>query len=155
MVLFSKMTDLDYMKIAVELAKEAEFAGEIPVGAVVVLNDKIIGKGFNKRESKYDISSHAEIEAIKDAEKNLGNWRLDGATLYVNLEPCLMCSGAILQSRVSKVVFGSRDEKDGAIVSNYFVFDSPCSHERPLVYGEVLKEECDALLKSFFSSKRK
>ena len=149
------MTDLDYMKIAYELAKEAGFAGEIPVGAVVVLNDKIIGKGFNKRESKSDISSHAEIEAIKDAEKTLGNWRLDGATLYVTLEPCLMCSGAILQSRVSKVVFGSRDEKDGAIVSNYFVFDSPCSHERPLVYGDILKEECDALLKDFFASKRK
>ena len=149
------MTDLDYMKIAYELAKEAGFAGEIPVGAVVVLNDKIIGKGFNKRESKFDISSHAEIEAIKDAEKTLCNWRLDGATLYVTLEPCLMCSGAILQSRVSKVVFGSRDEKDGAIVSNYFVFDSPCSHERPLVYGDILKEECDALLKDFFASKRK
>ena len=149
------MTDLDYMKIAYELAKEAGFAGEIPVGAVVVLNDKIIGKGFNKRESKFDISSHAEIEAIKDAEKTLGNWRLDGAALYVTLEPCLMCSGAILQSRVSKVVFGSRDEKDGAIVSNYFVFDSPCSHERPLVYGDILKEECDALLKDFFASKRK
>ena len=149
------MTDLDYMKKALELAKEASFAGEIPVGAVVVLNDKIIGKGFNKRESKFDISSHAEIEAIKDAEKFLGNWRLDGATLYVTLEPCLMCSGAILQSRISKVVFGSRDEKDGAIVSNYFVFDSPCSHERPLVYGDVLKEECDTLLKSFFASKRK
>ena len=143
------------MKIAYELAKEAGFAGEIPVGAVVVLNDKIIGKGFNKRESKFDISSHAEIEAIKDAEKTLGNWRLDGAALYVTLEPCLMCSGAILQSRVSKVVFGSRDEKDGAIVSNYFVFDSPCSHERPLVYGDILKEECDALLKGFFASKRK
>ena len=143
------------MKIAYELAKEAGFAGEIPVGAVVVLNDKIIGKGFNKRESKFDISSHAEIEAIKDAEKTLGNWRLVGATLYVTLEPCLMCSGAILQSRVSKVVFGSRDEKDGAIVSNYFVFDSPCSHERPLVYGDILKEECDALLKDFFASKRK
>ena len=143
------------MKKALELAKEASFAGEIPVGAVVVLNDKIIGKGFNKRESKFDISSHAEIEAIKDAEKFLGNWRLDGATLYVTLEPCLMCSGAILQSRISKVVFGSRDEKDGAIVSNYFVFDSPCSHERPLVYGDVLKEECDTLLKSFFASKRK
>ena len=149
------MTDLDYMKIAYELAKEAGFAGEIPVGAVVVLNDKIIGKGFNKRESKFDISSHAEIEAIKDAEKTLGNWRLDGAALYVTLEPCLMCSGAILQSRVSKVVFGSRDEKDGAIVSNYFVFDPPCSHERPLVYGDILKEECDALLKDFFASKRK
>ncbi|MBR4274984.1 MAG: nucleoside deaminase, partial [Bacilli bacterium] len=93
-------------------------------------------------------------EAIKEAEKTLGNWRLDGATLYVTLEPCLMCSGAILQSRISKVVFGSRDEKDGAIVSNYFVFDSPCSHERPLVFGEVLKDECDALLKNFFASKR-
>lgn len=149
------MTDLDYMQKALELAKEAGNAGEIPVGAVVVLNDKIIGQGFNKRESKFDISSHAEIEAIKEAEKALGNWRLDGATLYVTLEPCLMCSGAILQSRLSKVVFGSRDEKDGAIVSNYFVFDSPCSHQRPLVYGEVLKEECDSLLKSFFASKRK
>ena len=143
------------MQKALELAKEAGIAGEIPVGAIVVLNDKIIGQGFNKRESKFDISSHAEIEAIKDAEKTLGNWRLDGAILYVTLEPCLMCSGAILQSRLSKVVFGSRDEKDGAIVSNYFVFDSPCSHERPLVYGEVLKDECDALLKSFFASKRK
>jgi tRNA(adenine34) deaminase len=149
------MTDLDYMQKALELAKEAGIAGEIPVGAIVVLNDKIIGQGFNKRESKFDISSHAEIEAIKDAEMTLGNWRLDGATLYVTLEPCLMCSGAILQSRLSKVVFGSRDEKDGAIVSNYFVFDSPCSHERPLVYGDILKDECDALLKSFFASKRK
>lgn len=143
------------MQKALELAKEAGIAGEIPVGAIVVLNDKIIGQGFNKRESKFDISSHAEIEAIKDAEKTLDNWRLDGATLYVTLEPCLMCSGAILQSRLSKVVFGSRDEKDGAIVSNYFVFDSPCSHERPLVYGDILKDECDALLKSFFASKRK
>ncbi|MCQ2911902.1 MAG: tRNA adenosine(34) deaminase TadA [Bacilli bacterium] len=144
-----------YMKAAIELAKQAETYGEIPVGAVVVLDNKIIGKGFNKRESKLDISSHAEIEALKDAEKNIGNWRLDGATIYVTLEPCLMCAGAILQSRVSKVVFGSYDEKDGAIVSHYFVYDTPSIHERPLVYGGILKDECDSLLKNFFASKRK
>lgn len=144
-----------YIKRAIELAKQAETYGEIPVGAVVVLNGKIIGEGFNKRESKFDISSHAEIEALKSAEKSIGNWRLDGAELYVTLEPCLMCAGAILQSRLSKVVFGSYDEKDGAIVSNYYVYDSPSVHERPLVYGGVMKEECDSLLKDFFASKRK
>lgn len=144
-----------YMKKAIELAKCAETYGEIPVGAVVVLNDQIIGEGFNKRESKLDISSHAEIEALKDAEKKIGNWRLEGATIYVTLEPCLMCSGAILQSRVSKVVFGSYDEKDGALVSRYYVYDEPSVHERPLVYGGVLKDECDSLLKEFFSKKRK
>ena len=144
-----------YMKRAIELAKQAETYGEIPVGAVVVLNGQIIGEGFNKRESKLDISSHAEIEALKDAEKRIGNWRLDGATIYVTLEPCLMCSGAILQSRLSKVVFGSYDEKDGALVSHYYVYDAPSIHERPLVYGGVLKEECDSLLKVFFSNKRK
>ena len=137
------------------MAKQAETYGEIPVGAVVVLGDKIVGKGFNRRESKLDISSHAEIEALKDAEKNIGNWRLDGATLYVTLEPCLMCAGAILQSRISKVVFGSYDEKDGALVSRYYVYDVPSIHERPLVYGGVLKEECDSLLKDFFVSRRK
>ena len=144
-----------YMKRAIELAKQAETYGEIPVGAVVVLNGQIIGEGFNKRELKLDISSHAEIEALKDAEKRIGNWRLDGATIYVTLEPCLMCSGAILQSRLSKVVFGSYDDKDGALVSRYYVYDAPSIHERPLVYGGVLKEECDSLLKGFFSNKRK
>jgi len=148
------MNDEEYMQIAINLAKEAEIAGEIPVGAVVVLDGKVIGKGFNKRETKHDISSHAEIEAIKDAEATLNNWRLSGATLYVTLEPCLMCAGAILQSRISKVVFGSYDKKEGAIVSSYFVYDSPCGHERPLVFGGVLQEKCDKLLSGFFDSKR-
>lgn len=149
-----KSTEEKYMQIAIDLAKQAETYGEIPVGAVVVLNDKIIGKGFNKRESKVDISSHAEIEALKDAEKNTGNWRLDGATIYVTLEPCLMCAGAILQSRVSKIVFGCRDERDGALVSHYYVYDEPSIHERPLVYGGILKEDCENLLKHFFLEKR-
>lgn len=149
------MNDEEYMKMAIGLAKEAGFAGEIPVGAVVVLDGKVIGKGSNKRESKNDISSHAEIEAIKDAESTINNWRLTGATLYVTLEPCLMCAGAILQSRISKVVFGSFDKRDGALVSSYFVYDSPCAHERPLVFGGVLQEECDKLLTDFFVSKRK
>lgn len=149
------MSDEEYMQIAINLAKEAENAGEIPVGAVVVLNDEIIGAGFNKRETKHDISSHAEIEAIKAAEAKINNWRLNGATLYVTLEPCLMCAGAILQSRISKVVFGSYDKRDGALVSSYFVYDSPCIHERPLVFGGVLEEECDKILTEFFENKRK
>lgn len=149
------MSDEEYMQIAINLAKEAENAGEIPVGAVVVLNGEIIGSGFNKRETKHDISSHAEIEAIKAAEAKINNWRLNGATLYVTLEPCLMCAGAILQSRISKVVFGSYDKRDGALVSSYFVYDSPCIHERPLVFGGVLEEECDKILTEFFEDKRK
>ena len=148
------MNDEEYMQIALDLAKEAQNAGEIPVGAIVVFNGKVVGKGYNKRESKHDISSHAEIEAIKDAERTLGDWRLAGAVLYVTLEPCLMCAGAILQSRISKVVFGSYDKRDGALVSSYFVYDSPCVHERPLVFGGVLQDDCDKLLKDFFAAKR-
>ncbi|MCF0232862.1 MAG: nucleoside deaminase [Enterococcus sp.] len=146
--------DKNYMQIAIELAKQARSEGEIPVGALIVRENKIIGKGFNRREGKQDISSHAEIEAIKAAEQEIGNWRLDGSTIYVTLEPCLMCAGAILQSRISKVVFGSYDKNDGALVSKYFVYDAPSVHERPLVFGGVLQEECDTILKEFFNSKR-
>ncbi len=148
------MSDEEYMKIAFQEALLAKEEGEIPVGAIVVKDGEIIGKGHNHREVDFDISSHAEIEAIKQAEKHLGNWRLTGATLYVTLEPCLMCAGAILQSRINKLVFASPDEKDGAIISNYFVYDQPSIHERPLVYHGVLFNECNDLLKDFFKNKR-
>lgn len=144
-----------FMRMAIEEAKLALKEGEVPVGAVVVKDGVVIGKGHNKREAFHDISSHAEIEAVKEAEEKLRDWRLDGAELYVTLEPCLMCSGAILQARIGKVVFGAFDEKDGAVVSRYFVFDSPSIHPRPLVFHSVLKDECQKLLSCFFEKCRK
>lgn len=149
------MSDEEYMELAYEEALKGLSFDEVPVGAVVVKNGEIIGRGHNSREKNQDISGHAEIMAIKEAEKALGNWRLDGCTLYVTLEPCLMCAGAILQARIHKVVISSLNPKDGAILSHYYVYDSPSIHERPLVYQGILKEKCDLLLKNFFSSKKK
>ncbi len=148
------MNDEDYMQIAYEEALLAFKEGEIPVGAIVVKDGRIIGKGHNHRERNLDISSHAEIEAIKEAAKTIGDWRLSGTTMYVTLEPCLMCAGAILQSRISKLIFSSKDKKDGAIVSNYYVFEEPSIHERPLVYYGLFSDKADKLLKDFFAKKR-
>ena len=148
------MKDIEFMRIALSLAEEAAKEGEVPVGAIIVKDNEIIGKGFNRREKKLDVTSHAEIEAIKEAAAHLGSWRLSGCTLYVTLEPCLMCSGAILQSRLQRVVFGADDPKDGAIVSRYRVFDEPSLHERPLLERGILEEESKALLSAFFEGKR-
>ncbi|MCQ2772790.1 MAG: nucleoside deaminase [Bacilli bacterium] len=149
------MTDIEFMDLALKEAEKAMNENEIPVGAVVIKDGMIISVGHNQREKFNDVTSHAEIEALKGAAKKLGTWKLDGCTLYVTLEPCLMCTGAILQSRISRVVFGAKDEQDGAIVSNYFVFDSPTKLERPLVSVGVLEDKCSLLLKTFFSNKRK
>lgn len=149
------MSDEEYMEIAYEEALKGLSFDEVPVGAIIVKDGKIIGRGHNSRERDCDISGHAEIMAIKEAEETLGNWRLDGTALYVTLEPCLMCAGAILQARIHKVVISSLDVKDGAILSHYYVYDSPSIHERPLIYQGVLKEKCDLLLKNFFQGKRK
>lgn len=144
----------EYMKLAIEEAKKAFDNGEVPVGAIVIKDGKIIGKGHNRREIGKDISSHAEIEALKDASKNTGDWRLDGCSLIVTLEPCLMCAGAILQARIGTLVFGAKDQKEGAIISKYHVYDEPRDGNRPLVYSGILGEECEDLLKRFFSEKR-
>lgn len=149
------MQDEHFMEEALKEARKAFDENEVPVGAVVVLNDAIIGRGHNKREGLLDISSHAEIEALKDAARTIGSWKMEGCTLYVTLEPCLMCSGAILQSKLSRIVYGPKDIKDGGIVSKYYVFDTPCEHERPLINSGVLEEECAAILKDFFVGKRK
>lgn len=149
------MSDEEYMEIAYEEALKGLSFDEVPVGAIIVKDGKVIGRGHNSRERDCDISGHAEIMAIKEAEETLGNWRLDGTTLYVTLEPCLMCAGAILQARIHKVVISSLDVKDGAILSHYYVYDPPSFHERPLIYQGVLKEKCDLLLKNFFQRKRK
>lgn len=137
------------------LAKKAAEEGEIPVGALIVREGRLIGRGHNRREKKKDVSSHAEIEALRKAEKKLQNWRLDKATIYVTLEPCLMCAGAILQARLGRVVYGAADPKEGALVSKYFVYDAPTLQERPLVKGGVRAQECEALLADFFAKKRK
>ena len=152
--IITMMNDSEFMKIALYLAGLAAKEGEVPVGAVVVKDDIIIGRGFNHREKDNDITSHAEIEAIKQASRMLGSWRLSGCTLYVTLEPCLMCSGAILQSRLQRVVYGADDPKDGAVVSRYHVFDDPSLHERPLIERGVLAEESKAILSTFFEGKR-
>lgn len=149
------MIDEKWMKEALDEARLAQKENEVPVGAVIVKDGVIIGRGHNEREAKNAISSHAEIEAILDAEKKLGSWSLEGATLYVTLEPCLMCAGAILQSRLHRVVYGVNDPKMGAIKSHYYVFDDPSYPNRPLVNDGCLEKESQALLESFFLSIRK
>ena len=145
--------DEEFMRLALEEAKNAFDLGEVPVGAVVVKDGKVIASGRNSRETERDISGHAEINAIKEAERVLGRWTLEGCSLYVTLEPCPMCAGAIKQSRLSSLVFGAKDEAEGAVVSRYHIFDSD-NGAQSIVYG-VLEEECSQLLKDFFAEKRK
>ena len=143
------------MRRAIELARAAGLRGEIPVGAVVVDRDgAVLGEGSNRREEAKNTMGHAEIEAINNACCKKGDWRLDGCTLYVTLEPCPMCAGAIINSRISTVVFGAFDLKAGSMESvvdlTRFPFES-----RPQVYGGIMEDECSALLGEFFKAVRK
>lgn len=142
-----------WMNSALKLAGEGFVKGEIPVGAVVVYEDTIIGKGYNQVEMLHDATAHAEIIAITSAANYLNNWRLEGATLYVTKEPCLMCAGAILNSRVSRVVFGVRDENDGAGGSKFDVMREYRKWFVEIIPG-VLEHESETLLKSFFKKIR-
>ena len=140
-----------------EALKEAQLAfaeGEVPVGAVVVKSGEIVGRGHNEREKTFDISSHAEINAIKDAAQQLKKWDLSDCSLYVTLEPCLMCAGAILQSRIRYLCFGTTDKKAGAIVSNYHVFDNQNAYTPPLIDKNLCEKQCSDILKIFFAHKR-
>ncbi len=143
-----------YMKRALELAREAAEHGEVPVGCVIVLRGEIIGEGRNRREEKQSTASHAEMEAIAAANAAVGSWRLSEAELYVTLEPCPMCAGAILNARIGKVFYGARDAAMGAVggVMNLFMEDFP---NRPAVVGGLLAEECSAVLRKFFEEMRK
>ncbi len=143
-----------YMHAALTLAREAARAGEVPVGCVIVRGGEIVGVGRNRREEKHATASHAEMEAIAAANEALGTWRLDGCTLYVTLEPCPMCAGAILNARVSRVVYGARDEAMGACggVMNLFMEDFP---HPPAVLGGVLGDECRDVLGEFFRTLRR
>ncbi|MBQ2392466.1 MAG: nucleoside deaminase [Clostridia bacterium] len=143
-----------YMRRAIELGKAAASCGEVPVGAVIIRNGEIIGEGYNRRESLMSALAHAEIEAIDAACKAIGSWRLNGCELIVTLEPCPMCSGAIINARLDKVIYGARDDKAGSVRSVISMFDLPYNH-RPRVQGGVLEEECASLLSSFFEDLRK
>ena len=147
------MDDISFMQLALQEAEKAAHLKEVPVGAVVVRNGAVVGKGFNLRETEKNALRHAELIAIDEACKSLGGWRLCGCTLYVTLEPCPMCAGAIVNSRIERVVYGARDPKAGALGSVFNLLDHPLNHI-PGVTGGVLEEECGALLREFFAQLR-
>lgn len=142
------------MRAAIAQAKLASAAGEVPVGAVIVSNQKILSSAYNNPIASHDPSAHAEILAIRKAAAAWKNYRLCGATLYVTLEPCLMCAGAIIQARIERLVFGAPDPKNGAAQSLYRIFDDPRFNHAVLVQGGVLGEECGKILSGFFRGKR-
>ena len=146
--------DMPFMQRALELARHAEAAGEVPVGAVVVQDGEVIGEGWNQPIRAHDPSAHAEMVAMRAAAAHLRNYRLPGTTLYVTLEPCAMCAGAIVQARVARVVFGATDPKAGAAGSVFQLLDSTALNHRTEITSGVLGEECGWLLKDFFRSRR-
>jgi len=146
--------DILFMRLALKEAGLAFFEGEVPVGAVVVKDGKVISSSHNLREISKDPSAHAEILALRDATKISDSWRLTGLTLYVTKEPCIMCSGALVNSRITRLVYGCRDEKAGGVDSLYSILnDSRLNHQVEVVSG-VLEDECAELLRSFFKERR-
>ena len=142
-----------YMRMALELAAQAEGDGDVPVGCVIVKEDRVIGRGRNRREERGDATAHAEVEAIRDACARTGSWRLTGCTLYVTLEPCPMCSGAIINSRIHTLRYGTRDDKAGCCGSVLNLFEERFNHH-PRIYQGPLKEECEGQLQDFFRGLR-
>ncbi|MBR6567781.1 MAG: tRNA adenosine(34) deaminase TadA [Clostridia bacterium] len=147
------MKDREYMSLALELARKAGEKGDVPVGAVIVLGDKIIGQGYNKREENKNALLHAEICAINDACETVSSWRLTDAVMYVTLEPCPMCAGAVINSRIGRVIFGAYDERGGCFGSLDNFADKGFNH-KPHIIGGFMEEECAALLRDFFAEKR-
>jgi tRNA(adenine34) deaminase len=143
-----------YMEDALKMAEKAAALGDIPAGAVIVHGDRIIARGYNTREASEDATGHAEIMAIREASEVLGSWRLLDCNLYVTLEPCLMCAGAIIQARLRRVIFGAYDPKSGMAGSVANVFDLPANH-RVEVIGGVLQERCGDVLRDFFAKRRR
>ena len=147
------MTETEIMLRAIELAEKAAELDEVPVGAVVVKDGEIVGEGFNRRETGKNALAHAELEAIDSACKRLGGWRLHQCEIYVTLEPCPMCTGAIINSRIKRVVFGASDYKAGSMGSVINLCDLPYNH-KPEIQGGFMQEECSALLTEFFAKLR-
>jgi tRNA(adenine34) deaminase len=148
-------TDQSYMQHALALAQQAAQIGEVPVGAIIVKDGIIIGRGSNNPIGKHDPTAHAEIMAIRDAAQHLGNYRLVGCTLYVTLEPCSMCTGAIQHARIARLVFGASDPKTGACGSVVNLMMEPKLNHHTEFSGGIMAKECGATLSTFFSSRRK
>jgi tRNA(adenine34) deaminase len=146
--------DEGFMRAALDLARQAAQAGEVPVGAVVVTDGQIIGRGSNAPISRHDPSAHAEIAALRDAAQQIGNYRLVDCELFVTLEPCVMCVGAMFHARISRVVFGARDPKTGAAGSVVDLFAEPRLNHHATIRGGVLAEECGRVLSDFFAARR-
>jgi len=146
--------DAQFMRSALELARRGNETGEVPVGAVLVLDGAVIGEGFNAPISRADPTAHAEIQALRAAAAKAGNYRLPGTTLYVTLEPCAMCVGAMIHARVARVVFGASDPKTGAAGSVVDLFAEPRLNHHAQVRGGVLAEECGEMLRAFFARRR-
>ncbi len=149
------MNDERWMQRALDLAEEAAGFGEVPVGAVVVLDGQIIGEGCNRPISLCDPTAHAEIQAIRDAARRLGNYRLPGSALYVTIEPCTMCAGALVHARVENLIYGAREPRSGAVVSAAELLNNPELNHRVAVRGGVLAAECAAVVQKFFVQRRK
>ena len=149
------MNDERWMQRALDLAAEAAGYGEVPVGAVVVLDNQIVGEGCNRPISLCDPTAHAEIQAIRDAAQRLGNYRMPGSALYVTIEPCTMCAGALVHARVENLIYGALEPRSGAVVSTAELMSNPELNHRVAVRGGVLAEPCAAVLREFFASRRK
>lgn len=143
-----------FMKEAIKEAKKAELIDEVPIGCVIVKDDKVISRGHNQRETTQNPIGHAEIIAINKAAKKLKSWRLEGCDIYVTLEPCIMCSGAIIQSRIRHIYFGAFDPKGGALGSSINVLEANNINHHPDVTSGILIEECSSIITNYFKSKR-
>jgi tRNA(adenine34) deaminase len=147
-------SDESYMRQAIELAERAAEHGDVPIGAVVVRGDDVIGAAGNERELRGDPTAHAELLALREAAERLGGWRIEDASVYVTLEPCSMCAGAIVLARIARVVYGARDPKAGAAGSVLDVLGEPALNHNPEVTEGVLAQQCAALLSEFFAARR-
>jgi tRNA(adenine34) deaminase len=155
MLFFFRMpTDLDFMQLALDEARAAAAAGEVPIGALLVCENKIIAQSGNRTIRDNDPTAHAEIVILREAARRLSNYRLSGATMYVTLEPCAMCAGAMIQARVAKVVYGADDPRGGAVRSCFEVLSHPRLNHRVEIVSGILAEESSALLQSFFAARR-
>ena len=147
--------DETWMRAALQMADEARKQDEVPVGAVLIMNDEIIGRGFNHPVGQHDPSAHAEIEALRDAAQRVGNYRLPGSSLFVTVEPCTMCAGALIHARVERLVFATREPKAGAVISTAAILENPRLNHRVIWSEGVMATESAALLSGFFAERRK
>jgi len=147
-------SDEKFMKLALQEAQKSQEMNEVPVGAIIIMNGEVISKSHNKSISQNDPTSHAEINALRNAASKVRNYRLTGATLYVTLEPCAMCYGAIVHARITRLVFGAYDPKTGVCGSSIKLHEQACFNHSPEITGGVLEEDCSLILKDFFKERR-